>query len=92
MSFSFSVNLYNATDLYSSDIYYYYGEMGYRVPRYDVCIKNLRSSLCHRNKNNKFYLKPPSSGVMEVRMQPNITWRESILYTRVLLSNGPLKM
>jgi len=68
MSFLFSINLYNATNPYSSDICYYYGEMDYRVSRYDVCVEDLRSSLCYRNESNKFYLRSPSSGVMEVRM------------------------
>jgi len=80
MSFSFSVNLYNAINLYSGDTYYYYGEINYRISRYNVCVEDLRNNLYYRNKNNKFYFKSPSSGVMEVRMQPNITWRESILY------------
>ncbi len=92
MSSSFSANLYNATNLYSSDTCYYCGEMGYRVLRCDVCIKDLRSSLCYRNKNNKFCFRPPSSSAMEVRMQPNMTWRESILYTQALLSDGPLEV
>ena len=73
MSSSFSVNLYNAINPYSSDTYYYYGEIDYRVPRCDVYAKDLRSSLCHRNKSNKFYFKSPFPGAMEVRMQPNIT-------------------
>ncbi len=88
MSSSFSANLYNTTNPYSSDTCYYYGEIGYRVSRYDVYAEDLRSSLYHRNKNNKFCLGSPSSDAMEVRMQPNITWRENILYTRALLSDG----
>ena len=89
MNSSFSTNLYNTTNPYSSDTYYYCGEMGYRVPRCDAYIKDLRSSLCYRNKSNKFCLGPPSSGAIEVRMQPNMTWRENILHTRILLSDGP---
>jgi len=73
VSSSFSANLYNAINPYSSDTCYYCGEIGYRVSRYDIYVKDLRSSLCHRNKSNKFCLRPPSSGVIEVRMQPNIT-------------------
>jgi len=80
VSSSFFINLYNAINLYSSDICYYYGEIGYRVSRYNVYTKDLRSNLYYRNKNNKFYLKSPSFGVMEVRIQPNMTWRENILY------------
>ncbi len=68
MNSSFFINLYNITNPYSSDICYYYGEMSYRVSRCNVYIKDLRSSLCYRNKNNKFCLGPPSFGVMEVRM------------------------
>ena len=92
MSSSFSANLYNAINLYSSDICYYCGKMGYRVPRYNAYVKNLRSSFCHRNKSNKFYLKSPFSGAMEVRMQLNITWKESILRARVLLSDSLLEI
>ena len=73
MSSSFSTNSYNAIDFYSSDICYYYGEIDYRVSRCDVYVENLRSSLCYRNKSNKFYLEPPSSGAMKVRIQPNMT-------------------
>ncbi len=73
MNSSFSANLYNATNPYSSDIYYYYGEISYRVPRCDVYVKELRSNLCYRNESNKFYLRSPFPGVMEVRMQLNIT-------------------
>ena len=62
--------------------------MGYRVLRCDVCVEDLRSSLCHRNESNKFCFRPPSSSAMEVRMQPNMTWRESILRARVFLSDG----
>ncbi len=72
MSSSFFVNLYNATDLYSSDIYYYYGEMDHKVPRYDVYAEDLYNNLCYRNESNKFYLKSPSFGVIEVRIQLNI--------------------
>ncbi len=89
MNSSFSINLYNTINLYSSDIYYYYEEMGYRVSRYNIYVEDLRSSLYHRNKSNKFYLGPPFSDAMEVRIQPNITWRESILHTQVFLSDGP---
>src|SRR6266498_2509445 len=89
MSFSFFINLYNTINPYSSDIYYYYGEINYKVSRYNVYAKDLRNSLCHRNKNNKFYLRPPSSDTMEIRIQPNITWRKNILYTRAFLSDGP---
>ncbi len=92
MSSSFSVNLYNATNPYSSDICYYYGEMGYRVSRYDVYVKDLRSSLCHRNENNKFYLGSSFSGVIEVRIQPNMTWRKNILRARAFLSDGLLEV
>ncbi len=92
MSFSFSANLYNAINPYSSDICYYCGEMGYRVSRYNVCAEDLRSSLYHRNENNKFYFSLSSSGAMEVRIQLNIMWRESILRVRVLLSDGLLEM
>ena len=73
MNSSFSINLYNAINPYSSDTYYYYGEIDYRVLRYNVYAKDLRSSLCYRNKSNKFYLKSPSSDTIEVRIQPNIT-------------------
>jgi len=52
----------------------------------------LRSNLCHRNESNKFYFKPPSPNVMEVRMQPNITWKKNILYIRILLSDGLLEI
>ncbi len=92
MSFSFSTNLYNAINLYSGNTYYYYGKNNYRVPRYNAYVKDLRSSLYYRNKNNKFCLKSPSSGVIEVRIQPNITWRENILRTRIFLSDGPLEI
>jgi len=68
MSSSFSANLYNAINPYSSDIYYYCGEMGYRVPRYNVCAKDLCNSLCYRNEDNKFCLRSPSPGAMEVRI------------------------
>ncbi len=74
---------------YSSDIYYYYGKINYRVSRYNVYVKDLRSSLYYRNKNNKFYLKSSSSDIMEIRIQPNITWRENILCIRVFLSDDP---
>ncbi len=66
--------------------------MGYRVLRCDVCVEDLRSSLCHRNESNKFCFGSSSFGAMEVRMQLNMTWRESILCVRVLLSDGPLEM
>ena len=92
MSSSFSANLYNTINPYSSDTYYYYGEIDYRVPRCDVCVEDLRSSLCHRNESNKFYLRFPSSSVIEVRIQPNIIWRESILRARVFLSDGSLEV
>ena len=92
MSFSFSINLYNTINPYSSDTYYYYEEINHRVLRYNVYAKDLRSSLCYRNESNKFYLKSPSSGVIEVRIQPNITWRKNILYTRAFLSDGLLEM
>ncbi len=68
MSFSFSINLYNTINFYSSDTYYYYGEINYRIPRYNVYVKNLRSSLYYRNKSNKFYLKSPSPDAMKVRI------------------------
>ena len=73
MSFSFFINLYNAINPYSSDICYYYGEINYRILRCDVYIKDLRSSLCYRNKSNKFYFGSPSSDAIEMRIQPNIT-------------------
>ena len=92
MSSSFSANLYNAINPYSSDTYYYCEEIDYRVSRYNVYVEDLRSSLCHRNKNNKFYLKSPSLDTMKVRIQPNIIWRESILRTRALLSDGLLEV
>ena len=87
MSSSFSTNSYNTTNPYSSDICYYYGEINYKIPRYNICAEDLRSNLYYRNKNNKFYLRSPSSDAMEMRIQPNITWRESILRTQVLLSD-----
>ncbi len=90
MSFSFSVNLYNAINLYSGDTYYYYEEIGYRILRYNAYVKDLRSSLCYRNENNKVCFGLPSSDVIEVRMQSSITWRESILRVRVFLSDGLL--
>ena len=68
MSSSFSANLYNAINFYSIDIYYYYGETGYRVSRCDICVKDLRSSLYYRNESNKFCFRLPSSGVIEVRI------------------------
>ena len=92
MSSSFSANLYNTINLYSSDIYYYYEEINYRVSRYYVYVEDLRSSLCYRNKDNKFYFRFPSFDAMEVRIQPNIMWRESILRVRALLSDDPLEM
>ncbi len=92
MNSSFSANLYNAINLYSSDTYYYYGEIDYKVSRYNAYAEDLRSSLYYRNKNNKFYLKSPSSGAIEVRIQPNMTWKENILYTRAFLSDGLLEV
>ncbi|SRR6266511_1703601 len=84
MSSSFSTNLYNAINFYSSDIYYYYGEINYRIPRYNVYVKDLHNNFCYRNKSNKFYLRSPSSDIMEVRIQPDITWKENILRIRIL--------
>src|SRR6266536_5391760 len=92
MSFSFSINLYNTTNPYSRDTYYYYGKINYRIPRYNVYAEDLRSNLYHRNKSNKFYLKSPSPNTMEVRIQPNITWRENILRIQIFLSDGPPEM
>ncbi len=88
MSSSFFTNLYNTINPYSSDICYYYEKIDYRIPRYDVYIEDLRSSLYHRNESNKFYLNSPSPDVMEVRIQPNMTWRENILRVRAFLSDG----
>ena len=48
-------------------------EINYKIPQYNVYVKDLRSNLYYRNENNKFYLKPPSPGAIEVRMQPNMT-------------------
>ncbi len=72
MSSSFFVNLYSATNLYSSDTYYYYEEINHKVPRCDICVKDLRSNLCYQNESNKFFFRSPSSDIMEVRIQPNI--------------------
>ncbi len=66
MSSSFSVNLYNAINPYSSDICYYCGEIGHRVSRCDVCVEDIRSNLYYRNESNKFCLGSSSSGVIEV--------------------------
>ncbi len=78
---SFSANSYNTTNPYSSDTCYYCGEIDYRVPRYNVYVEDLRSSLYHRNESNKFCLRSPSPNAIEVRIQPNMTWRENILHT-----------
>jgi len=72
VSSSFSANLYNMINPYSSDTCYYYKKIGYRVPRCDVYVEDLYSNLYHRNESNKFYLKSPSLGTIEVRMQPNM--------------------
>ncbi len=92
MSSSFSINLYNTTNPYSSDIYYYYEEINYKVPRYNACAEDLRSNFYYRNESNKFYLKSSFFGVIKMRIQPNIMWRENILYVRTLLSNGLLEV
>ncbi len=72
MSSSFSANLYNAINFYSSDIYYYYEKINYRIPRYNVYVEDLRSNLYYRNENNKFYLRFPSPDAIKMRMQSNI--------------------
>ena len=53
---------------YNSDTYYYYEKINHKIPRYNAYVKDLRSNLYHRNKNNKFYLKSPSPGTIEVRI------------------------